>query len=238
MFELNISVHVHNIFFGFLQVAPGVIVNTYVMLVDNITEGTKELFIRPLPCYFLEHLEVLMKCCLHLMKYLLEWTKDDEDVHTFNKATAKLLTLKPVTENGKTLLHLSLDPQSSCIVNTELATFPTLEVTQYLVDQCIDVNALDDENNSPLHTCAVLLGNQHKDVGNKMAAVFLGRSDIHIDHKNSSGVVAYEALLSNGFDVCPIRYMALKCLAAQVISSNKIDVSNIPMALKTFVGNH
>jgi ankyrin repeat protein len=162
---------------------------------------------------------------------------DDEEVFQFRKAAYGLVRSRPRARNGMTPLHLACLRDSSCpSLRFPLCEFPMPEMVRLLLEVGAGVNDVDREGNTALHIVAA----SPQPVSYELVNLLLDNG-AHFDVCNSKGQTASDLMKpfyqsSSSFHV-PI--VSLQCLAAQVLTRNKIPVSDqLPLQLVEFVQLH
>lgn len=120
--------------------------------------------------------------------------------------------------------------------------FPDHSVVSILLDVGSNVNAVDLERNTPLHTAA------RNDLRTKGVREVLGellRAGAHLDARNGEGKTAVNIL--GGWERIrealggdsPLKYVSLKCLAARKIVQSGINYKGqLPSRLDAFICLH
>lgn len=77
------------------------------------------------------------------------------EMYKLKKLVYELVKLNPRNSKRSTLIHLASSRDSSSVIkNHTLSSFPSTQVLRLLLECGADSNALDNENNSPLHLAA------------------------------------------------------------------------------------
>jgi len=153
-----------------------------------------------------------------------------------------VVVMDPRNTQGDTLLHLAASKYNSLKTQhifddggTQMGNlFPSVEVVKFLVDCGARVNATNVQGSTPLHTAASLENYKPEIVE------LLLRKGGHVDMKNKGGVRPSHIMVSNqACNISVTKYMSLKCLCAQVISTNKLPFKGeVPQVLETFIQAH
>jgi len=148
--------------------------------------------------------------------------------------------MDPRTTSRDSLLHLAVSKSNSLKAQNFFEDggvgnlFPSLSVAKLLVECGARVNATNNLESTPLHTASTI-SNFKQEV-----LELLLRSGAHIDMKNVQNVRPSDLLAHNPASTVSItRFLSLKCLCAQVISSNNLPYKGeVPEVLETFVVAH
>lgn len=97
-----------------------------------------------------------------------------------------------------------------------------------------DVNARDDEGNTPLHVAA-----DPKSCSVEMVQTLLSHG-AHLDQRNNANKTFEElAKVKLSTLVDPMPHTSLKCLAAQIVSRHKVNYHGlVPATLESFIQLH
>ncbi|CAF4177822.1 unnamed protein product [Adineta steineri] len=155
--------------------------------------------------------------------------------------------------DNKTLLHLSAMQSHNNVRIGSVTTFPSLPVVQLLLNCRAPINAIDYNNNTPLHQLAANTYQYYKydepedytdeemDDIEIIFKLFID-ADAHLDAVTHQGKTpedyAKHIRLKNLFQRYPIE-LNLKCLCAQMIRTSKLNYMNhISQHLQSFVQLH
>lgn len=150
--------------------------------------------------------------------------------------------MDPRSTQGDSMLHLAVSRSNSLRTQNIFEEggsqlghlFPSLPVVQFLVECGARVNATNNMESTPLHT-ATCAANFNQEV-----VELLLRHGAHIDVRNVQGVRPSHLLVANPASTVSVpRYISLKCLCAQVISTNRLPYKGeVPEVLETFIEAH
>ncbi|KAF6716327.1 fem-1-like protein B [Oryzias melastigma] len=180
---------------------------------------------------------------LYLACISTKTTCSDEERARINKHVYNLIQMDPRGRDGSSLLHLAISSTTPVddFHTNDVCSFPNAQVTKLLLDCGAQVNAVDNEGNTPLHVIvqynrpisdfltlhAIIISlveaGAHTDMTNKQKKTPLDKS--------TTGVS--EILLKTQMK------MSLKCLAARAVRQHQITYRNqIPKTLEEFVEFH
>ena len=208
---------------------------TYKLIVDGATEITLSQ-----ECQSDKRLDFRI-LILKLIKLITELDKNEDQLLKFKKIVYRLLRSESNTQEGETLLHLSVKHSMYDVRGGFFLRFPSIAVVELLIECGANVNAVDNENNTVLHLCSKALRNpkmrQYHDSVKQIAVVLL-KNKAHVDMVNTSGYSA-ASLASSLIDFNIQDYVNLKCLAAcAVLKYNISYAGEIPSSLESFVKMH
>ncbi|XP_039277205.1 protein fem-1 homolog B [Nilaparvata lugens] len=169
-----------------------------------------------------------------------DYCKDDD--FKLRKLVFKLNRLQVTSRIGQTLLHLCVNPDTPVdeFHTNDVCRFPCSDTAKLLIQCGANVNAMDDEGNTPLHVIVrehfssdfIAL---HKIVNSLVEA------GAHIDVVNVKGKTAFEVATS-GFAKNVIRMhtkINLICMAAKVIQQNRVPYyGQVPQHLEEYIDLH
>ncbi|RZF44658.1 hypothetical protein LSTR_LSTR000610 [Laodelphax striatellus] len=169
-----------------------------------------------------------------------KYCKDDD--YKLRKLIFKLNKLQVTSKIGQTLLHLCVNPDTPVdeFHTNDVCRFPCSDTAKLLIHCGANVNAMDDEGNTPLH---VIVRQHH---ANDFIALHkivnsLAEAGAHIDVVNAKGKTPFE-LATSGFAENVVRHhtkINLMCLAARVIQQNRVPYyGQVPQSLEEFIDLH
>ncbi|XP_073999777.1 protein fem-1 homolog B isoform X3 [Rhodnius prolixus] len=184
---------------------------------------------------------------LVIISKLLE-TSGAEQLLRIHRTVYELNKLKVSTRNGQSLLHLAVNPDTPVdnFHTNDVCRFPCASTTKLLIKCGADVNALDNERNSPLH----IIAGYQKPISLLFYRNFLTLHSIitllieagaHVDIVNNRGEIPTDTA-TTGITEIILRTQSkpsLKCLAARAINRHQLRYrSQVPEALVSFIELH
>ncbi len=174
---------------------------------------------------------------LHLVCLICRLDRDrteSEERKELSTLLYELVQMNPTDLDGRTLLNLSCDSDTSTIGRFPVCRFPALSVIQLLIDVGADTNDRDKNGETALH---VILKNK---VGRPSIVRCLLQNGADADVRSNAGLRANELISRKpGLDIPIVKFMTLKCYAASVLRKYEIPFRNrIPMDLTQFVEMH
>ncbi|XP_060072513.1 protein fem-1 homolog CG6966-like [Ylistrum balloti] len=207
------------------------LLDIFEILICSMQCGSRIFRIRPREELAAKQISILMKMALQLMNLLLSKNLCDSEMERLTHLAECAMKTGIIDDDGKTLLHLSMEEKTSTTNEYTYTMFPSFQVLKLLVDVGANPNIMDNYHNTVLHYCAK--PESHK------AARYLLDNNAHADARNCDGKSAIEELLSSGYRVCLMDYCTLKCLAATAVTQNKITCWEcLPKTLHGFIQIH
>lgn len=207
------------------------LLDIFEILLYSMQCGSKMFRQRPREEQAGKQISILMKMALQLINLLLLQDLDNSEKERLTYLSENAVKTHIVDEEGRTLLHLSMEKETTTTNEYTYTLFPSFRVLKLLVEVGANVNCMDNKRNTVLHYCA-------KPV-NHNAAKYLLENNAHADMRNSGGESALEQLVSSGYRVCPMMFCTLKCLAATAVTRNKLTYwEYLPKTLYSFVDVH
>ena len=219
------------------------VLSTIGLLARDLPEARELLKVTPKFRRQQESYDKVLKIITHLLHLLTRLDRDEETDLSMRRNVHRLLKhVAPVAGNGDTLLHLAVSRSNSLKTQNlfddrQLAFFPSLAVTELLIDCGADLTAVNEAGDSALHV-ASSGANFRQEIVDRLL-----ENGAHIDAKNRrTGVTPAQTLSlmgEKGASVKPLKFTTLQCLAAAEISKMGIEFeNNIPKSLEEFVKTH
>jgi len=183
--------------------------------------------------YFNRTLVIILHLICLLTKLLPHL--DAKQTHQVKKAVFDFIKVGARGRGGATALHLACSRDSSAVGRYPICQFPSAEVISLLLECGADVEALDNEDNYPLHTAA-----SNKPAKPNVVSTLLD-SGAHLDAVNGEGRTFGELLRGQAVHevVTVLKYSNLQCLAARAVRKQSIPHrGQIPAKLSDFVDLH
>jgi len=179
---------------------------------------------------------VLLLLSVHLVHLSCRLISSEAETLSVRQLVRALVQTKFCTSDGRTLLHLAVDPASSSVADELYSDLPSSAVVEFLLTAGAAVNAVDSAGNTPLH---VAVSNRpepaRRGVWLEMID-FLLYHGAHVDIANAKREVASDALPPT---VNILNHVNLKCLAARAIRGHQLPYRGIiPATLADFVDIH
>ncbi|XP_078539188.1 protein fem-1 homolog B [Lissotriton helveticus] len=166
-----------------------------------------------------------------------------EEQSRINKQIYNLIQLDPRTRDSSSLLHLAVNcstPVDDFHTN-DVCSFPNALVTKLLLDCGADVNAVDNEGNSPLH----LIVQYNRPISDFLTLhaiiISLVEAGAHTDMTNKQKKTPLDKSTTGVSEILLKTQMklSLKCLAARAVRVYDLTYQNqIPRVLEEFVEFH
>ena len=192
---------------------------------------------------------VFMEIVLHLVSLITQLAMNSDQQMSFEQIVYRLVRCQLETQQGQTLLHLSVLQSTShvkCIFlkrdERYFSPLPNIAVVELLLECGANVNAIDGKSNTALHLCSDALRNleleQHHDMLKRIAVLLLN-SSAHVDMVNIFGMRAADGQTSSLLEMNMINFVSLKCLAANAVVKHGISYGGHSIgSLESFVQMH
>lgn len=162
----------------------------------------------------------------------------EDQMLRLKKAVYQFVKLNVKGVNGFSPLHqVCFKDEFNQMIKFPVNDVPITEIIQLLIDVGANVNALDMNNNTPLHIAA-----QNKPTTSVIKV--LVENGAHLDIRNKFNQSPLDFLLKNSailndYHIYPLRHLSLKCLCAQTITKNDLDYKDcLPVEVSKFVKIH
>ena len=155
----------------------------------------------------------------------------------------QVVRLNPRYRNGCTLLHLCVESSTSVdsFHISDIVRFPCAVAAKLLVEAGADVEAMDNERNTPLHRIVTYRRVVHDFSSLHAIISLLIESGAHVDVVNVDGNTPFECAATTVAEIIlkTQRKLSLKCLAAQSVKKHRLMYQgNVPVQLEKFIELH
>ncbi|XP_063333592.1 protein fem-1 homolog B [Pelmatolapia mariae] len=180
---------------------------------------------------------------LYLSCISTKTTCSDAERAAINKHIYDLIQLDPRSREGSSLLHLAISSTTPVddFHTNDVCSFPNAQVTKLLIDCGAQVNAIDNEGNTPLHVI-VQYNRPISDFLTLHAIIInLVEAGAHTDMTNKQNKTPLDKSTTGVSEILlkTQMKMSLKCLAARAVRQHQITYRNqIPKTLEEFVEFH
>uniref|UniRef100_A0AAR5Q6D3 Protein fem-1 homolog B n=1 Tax=Dendroctonus ponderosae TaxID=77166 RepID=A0AAR5Q6D3_DENPD len=239
---------------------------TYVQVIEVLAaaiielERNKEKLAKPGPkdepetvmviCCFmykiLDEIESNLTTTLYILTILTKLMKKCNEEEKFNvrRMVFALNQLQLTLRNGQTLLHLACNAETPVddFHTNDICKFPCAETTRLLIRCGANVNAMDNERNTPLH----VIVNYHKAISDFLTLhsiiTDLTENGAHTDIVNNKGETPLESSTTGSVAEIILKTqikISLKCMAANAVKVNNIPYRGlVPSGLDEFIELH
>ncbi|XP_019768802.1 protein fem-1 homolog B isoform X2 [Dendroctonus ponderosae] len=238
---------------------------TYVQVIEVLAaaiielERNKEKLAKPGPkdepetvmviCCFmykiLDEIESNLTTTLYILTILTKLMKKCNEEEKFNvrRMVFALNQLQLTLRNGQTLLHLACNAETPVddFHTNDICKFPCAETTRLLIRCGANVNAMDNERNTPLH----VIVNYHKAISDFLTLhsiiTDLTENGAHTDIVNNKGETPLESSTTGVAEIILKTQIkiSLKCMAANAVKVNNIPYRGlVPSGLDEFIELH
>ncbi|XP_011506514.1 PREDICTED: protein fem-1 homolog B [Ceratosolen solmsi marchali] len=168
---------------------------------------------------------------------------DEIDIKKAHYLVHKLCALKMALKDGQTLLHLAVNADTPVddFHTNDVCKFPCATTAKLLIQCGADVNAMDNERNTPLH----IIVQYEKPISDFMTLhsiiLDLVGADAHMDTVNSQGKTPFDAATTGVAEIIlrTQTKLSLKCMAAKAVKAyNLLYCGNVPRCLESFIELH
>lgn len=188
-------------------------------------------------------LESILHRSLYLLTIFNKLKYSESEDRLLQKLLYKYLCLDPRTKAGKTLLHLSVSSKTPTDEHytRDICHYPCLVTTRLLLQTGAQVNTIDKDGNTPLHTIAMTKYKQSQQESVVTIINVLLEAGAHYDLTNTAGKTALEVCVSKEMELIlsAKRDIKLKCIAARAVKKHKLQYSGVvPKIVEMFINAH
>ncbi|XP_029162771.1 protein fem-1 homolog B [Nylanderia fulva] len=168
---------------------------------------------------------------------------DESDLRQAYHLVHKLCALQVSLKDGQTLLHLAVNAETPVddFHTNDVCKFPCAATAKLLIRCGANVNAMDNERNTPLH---VIVG-YNKAISDfatlHSIIIDLIEAGAHMDTVNNGGLTPYD-VVTTGVAKIILRTqtkLSLTCMAAKAIKAYNLPYyGNVPRSLESFIELH
>ncbi|TGZ48146.1 Fem-1-like protein B [Temnothorax longispinosus] len=168
---------------------------------------------------------------------------DESDLTQAHHLVHKLCALRVCLKDGQTLLHLAVNAETPVddFHTNDVCKFPCAATARLLIHCGADINAMDNERNTPLH---IIVGYSKaiSDFATLHSIIIdLIEAGAHMDTVNNRGYTPYDAV-TTGVAKIILRTqtkLSLTCMAAKAIKTYDLPYrGNVPRSLESFIELH
>lgn len=170
-------------------------------------------------------------------------TYEEQDKSRAHHLVHRLCALQPRLKDGQTLLHLAVNEDT--VVDDfhthRVCKFPCAATAKLLIHCGADVNAMDNNRNTPLH---VIVG-YTEPISDFMTLytiiMELIEAGAHVDTVNSNGKTPYDEVTTGVAEIILRTQMklCLKCMAAKAVKTYNLSYcGKVPRSLESFIELH
>ncbi|CAH0550336.1 unnamed protein product [Brassicogethes aeneus] len=199
-------------------------------------------------CLFIKLLDEIdsnLTTTLYLLTILTKLMKQcsEEEKFNVNRMVFTLNQLQVTLRDGQTLLHLACNAETPVddFHTNDICKFPCAETTRLLIQCGANVNAMDQERNTPLH----VIVNYHKAISDFLTLhsiiTDLTEGGAHLDCVNIKGETPLDSSVTGVAEIILKTQMklSLKCMAANAVKHHKLKYrGQVPQALESFIELH
>ncbi|KAG5326487.1 FEM1B protein, partial [Acromyrmex heyeri] len=196
----------------------------------------------------IEEMESNITTTLYILTILtklmtLNGNSDESDLTQAHHLVHKLCALKVCLKDGQTLLHLAVNAETPVddFHTNDVCKFPCAATARLLIRCGADINAMDNERNTPLH---IIVGYSKaiSDFATLHSIIIdLIEAGAHMDTVNNRGHTPYDAV-TTGVAKIILRTrtkLSLTCMAAKAIKTYDLPYrGNVPRSLESFIELH
>lgn len=168
---------------------------------------------------------------------------DPSDVTRLHHLVHKLCALRVCMKDGQSILHLAVNAETPVddFHTNDVCKYPCSYTTQLLIRCGADVNAMDNEKNTPLHVIVRYPKAVSDFATLHTIIVALIDAGAHMDTVNIRGQTPYDSVIT-GVAKIILRTqtnLSLTCMAAKAIKTYDLPYrGNVPQSLESFIELH
>ncbi|EFN87550.1 protein fem-1 homolog B [Harpegnathos saltator] len=168
---------------------------------------------------------------------------NESDLTKAHHLVHKLCALRICLKDGQTLLHLAVNAETPVddFHTNDVCKFPCAATAKLLIRCGADVNAMDNERNTPLH---IIVGYSKSisDFSTLHSIIMeLIEAGAHMDTVNNRGHTPYDAVTTGVAEIIlrSQTKLSLMCMAAKAVKAYNLSYTgNVPRCLETFIELH
>lgn len=209
------------------------------LLTTDIATARDALLVQPVFKKQQENFDRILRCVTHLIFLLLQEIESHEDIQAITNISWRLIAADIRSSTKDTLLHLSCSRlnvvKSSYFSNDHYNSFfPDRSVIMHFLACGANINAINESRSTPLLVCSLLYNFEARCI---KTLLDLGA---HLDQPNKNNELPLTQIQANpDNEIQYLKYLSLRCLAAQVVARYRIPYKNIvPKTLEHFVRCH
>ncbi|KAK3751982.1 hypothetical protein QZH41_001918 [Actinostola sp. cb2023] len=188
-------------------------------------------------------LESILHRSLYLLTIFNKLQYKDSEEKSLQKLLYQYLCMDPRTKQGKTLLHLAVSSKTPTDEHytRDICHYPCLKTTKLLLQTGAQVNTVDKDGNTPLHTIVMMKSKPSVQEAVEMIIDALLEAGAHDDLTNSAGKTTFEVCSTKEMEqvLTLKRKIKLKCIAARAVKQHKLQFSGlVPKTVEMFINAH
>ncbi|KAJ9592024.1 hypothetical protein L9F63_001463, partial [Diploptera punctata] len=179
---------------------------------------------------------------LVIITKLMKFCSKKEEFHV-NRLVFRLNQLQVSTRDGQTLLHLCVNADTPVddFHTNDVCKFPCAATAKLLIQCGADVNAMDQNRNTPLH----IIVSYQKPISDFLTLhsiiMELTEAGAHMDSVNAQGETPFEAATTGVAEIIlrTQTKLSLKCMAAKAVKAYNLTYQGqVPQSLESFIELH
>ncbi|XP_058796815.1 protein fem-1 homolog B-like isoform X2 [Phymastichus coffea] len=168
---------------------------------------------------------------------------NETDTRRAHHMVHQLCALQMTLKDGQTLLHLAVNADTPVddFHTSDVCKFPCAATAKLLIQCGANVNAMDNERNTPLH----IIVQYEKPISDFLTLhsiiLDLVEAGAHMDIVNSQGKTPFNAATTGVAEIIlrTQTKLSLKCMAAKAVKAYNLSYSgNVPRSLESFIELH